>query len=268
MITYEDIIEIFKRLAGPLKMAVMMIIGRCVLLATQDEKGIQTINASVLAGEILTNIERFHDYGFTGHAPANSSEGVIVFPMGNRENGICIKMDNREFRLKNLAQGEVALYTDEGDTIEMRRENNIIVNCSNKVTVNATNEIEMNTDIMKVNAATSILFKTQYFEVEAPESRIKTGNLTVDQLTTTGNLSVLGNYGSGGAQVRGDITIIPSIGNGDGTINTQQGDIITQTGDVTDKDGSSLDVLRQTYNSHTHQQNTSGETDPPNQQDS
>lgn len=190
MLNSNELMRIIKRCTQPLSNRIAMLIGRCVLLATNDAQGIQKINSQVLAGEILEDIERFQNYGMTSNPPSNS-EGVILFPLGNREHGICVSVDNRQFRLKSLAQGEVAIYTDEGDKIHFKRGNII-------------------------------------------EVATETANITATNVNLTGDLSVTGN--------------------------------IVATGNVSDAT-SSMQDMRDTYNTHTHNENNvpGGPTNAPNE---
>lgn len=175
--TGDDLMRFFSRAIKPIKNRIMMLVGRCVLLATTDSEGIQKIKAQVLAGETMEDIERFQNYGMTSNVP-DGGEGVIVFPFGNREHGICVVLDNRKFRLKGLAKGEVALFTDEGDTIHMKR--------GNKIEINAQSQVDVNTTNATVNASGSTT-------INSPNTTA-TGNMNVDgNLVVGGNATVTGN---------------------------------------------------------------------------
>lgn len=93
--------------------------------------------------EIFTNREYFQHYGFTSR-PLQGSEGIVLI-QGN--NIIMIASDDRRYRI-SLEEGEVALYTDEGDYIHLKRNKEIHINSGNKVQVNAPEVI--------VNAVTSV----------------------------------------------------------------------------------------------------------------
>ena len=51
---------------------------------------------------------------------------MAVFPGGMREHGIIITVDDRRYRLTSLAQGEVAMYDDLGQKIELKRDKIIV----------------------------------------------------------------------------------------------------------------------------------------------
>lgn len=136
---------------------IMMLIGRCVLEAVNDGGGIQTIKASLLAGENRDGMEHFQNYGFTS-VPFAGAEGVVVFPGGNREHGLVIAIDDRRFRLKGLKNGEVAMYTDQGDKIHIKRGGSIEVIAASDVKITAP-KVELGSGTLEaiLNGAT---FKT------------------------------------------------------------------------------------------------------------
>jgi len=114
----------------PLRNRVVNMISRAVVESIDDSMKMQIAKVSLLAGENRSGVERFQDYGFTSY-PKAGAEGLAVCPQGNREHVILIKVDDRRFRLKALAEGEVALYTDEGDKIHLKRGGKIVVYSDN-----------------------------------------------------------------------------------------------------------------------------------------
>lgn len=143
----RDFAAALNRWLLPLKSRIMLMVGKCILKAVADDKAFQQVQLTGFENEVLEGVERFQDYGMTSHPP-DKSEAVVVCLGGNREQAVVIRMDNREFRLKNLAKGEVALYTDEGDKIHFKRGNIIEattskyrVNLSTLKVQNASNEL-------------------------------------------------------------------------------------------------------------------------------
>jgi len=159
MATIAQIRKAVMAMLQPIQNRLLMIVGRAVLEATKDDEGIQRIKVQLFAGENRDGVERFQNYGLTSHVPPGG-ECVIVFPGGNRDHGLAISCENRKFRLKNLDEGEVALYTDEGDFIKLRRDNVIEISGSSKVVVKSDN-IELGRDALEriVNGET---FRTLY----------------------------------------------------------------------------------------------------------
>jgi len=127
------------RLLGPLRRKIMSVVARGVVKLIHNEFGMQKLQSTGLKGETMDDLEFFENYGFTCF-PFEDSESLIVFPQANREHGIVIAVADRRYRLKDLEQGEVALYTDEGDSIKLCRGNRIEITTdlavfSNDVTI-------------------------------------------------------------------------------------------------------------------------------------
>lgn len=114
-------------MSDPLRRLGRMIHGlaaRCVLRLASDGARMQTAQVGLLADETADGVERFQNYGFTS-VPQPGAEGVCLFIGGDRGHGVIIAMDDRRYRLTGLQGGEVALYTDEGDSIVLKRGNEI-----------------------------------------------------------------------------------------------------------------------------------------------
>jgi phage baseplate assembly protein V len=141
-----------------------MTVGRCVLAAIKDGAPAQLAQVSMLAGEVRDNVERMSDYGFTS-VPLPGAQGVVVFVGGERGHGVVIATGDSRYRLKDLQPGEVAIYTDEGDKIVLKR----------------GNTVEVTTHTLVVKASTKVRFETPLVETTG---QIKAdGNIT-DTATT------------------------------------------------------------------------------------
>lgn len=130
----EMIREAFSILIEPLRSRVYNIVSRGVLELAKDTEGMQVLKAAILADENRDDIEYFQDYGFTS-VPKAGAEALVICPQGNRDHMIAVKVADRRFRLKGLAEGEVALYTDEGDKIVFKRGGTIEVVAATKLEV-------------------------------------------------------------------------------------------------------------------------------------
>lgn len=124
---------------------VMLTVARAVVSLVDDVQKMQALQLQLLKREIRENVERFQNYGFTGK-PHPGAEAVVVFVGGNRDHGLCIAVDDRRYRLKGLQDGEVAIYTDEGDTIHLKR-GNVIEVTTGTFRVNAAEKCEFNTPL-------------------------------------------------------------------------------------------------------------------------
>lgn len=100
------------RLLAPIARRVRLMVARAVVTAIADAGKIQSAQVKLLDGEVRDGIEILHQYGFTSIAQGQP-EGLYFSVGGDRDHGVLVCVADRQFRRKNLAPGEVALYTDE-----------------------------------------------------------------------------------------------------------------------------------------------------------
>ncbi|WP_175948769.1 phage baseplate assembly protein V [Burkholderia pyrrocinia] len=116
---------------------------RADLTMTASGGNVQFVQANGLAGEELQDNELFQHYGFTSNPLPGTM--AIVLPIGGKTaHGIIIATEHGSYRLKSLAPGEVALYTDEGDSIVLNR-GRIINVTTQTLNINASKEVNINT---------------------------------------------------------------------------------------------------------------------------
>ncbi|MBX8516793.1 phage baseplate assembly protein [Pseudomonas cichorii] len=113
-----------------------------VVLARATSK-MQALQMHLTAGEIRDDMEHFEPYGFTSN-PLPGAEGIAAFIGGDRSHGLLLVVADRRYRLKALESGEVAIYTDEGDKIHLKR---------GKV-------IDIETNTLNIKAAVVVNFET------------------------------------------------------------------------------------------------------------
>lgn len=181
-------IEAVRKLLAPLQRRVMLMVGRCVLRTIDDGAKLQVVQIGVLAGETLDRVERFQAYGFTSH-PLPGAEGVVVFAGGNRAHGLVLALDDRRHRKVGLDEGEVALYTDEGDFILLKR--------GRVIEVVAGAELNVTAPEVTVTASTKVTLDTPLVEVTGDV--VVTGEVTAAEVQTAGGI-VLGTHTHIGVQ--------------------------------------------------------------------
>lgn len=98
-----------------------LMIGRAVIAAVDDAQRAQALQLDLLADETQDGVERFQEYGFTSH-PHPGAEAITAFVGGLRSHGVVIAVEDRRYRLKGLAEGEVALYDDQGQMVKLGRD--------------------------------------------------------------------------------------------------------------------------------------------------
>lgn len=127
---------------------------RSVITMTASGGNVQLVQANGLAGETLQDNELFQHYGFTSN-PLSGTMAVVLPVGGKTAHGIIIATEHGKFRLKNLAPGEVALYTDEGDSIVLNR-GRVINVTTQTLNINAENVVNIKTQTLNINASSAV----------------------------------------------------------------------------------------------------------------
>lgn len=109
---------------APVRRGLRLIASRAVILLTDDAPKTPTAQVRILADEVRDGVEHFQHYGFTSR-PLPKCEAIVLALGGDRSHAVIIASGDRRYRLQGLEEGEVALYTDEGDKIVMKRGNTI-----------------------------------------------------------------------------------------------------------------------------------------------
>jgi phage baseplate assembly protein V len=207
------------------------------------EGAIKRITMKGYAGETISDKEYFQHYGYTSR-PLPGAEGVMIRE-GNH--WVLIGSDDRRYRIA-VEEGEVALYTNEGDKIHFKRGKEIFIKSGNKLVAEIANDVEITTKRITATASESATITSPLITVVA------TTKVTLDTPLTecTGNLQVAGGISSAG-----------TYGRSGGKISTPGH--ISSGGNVSDSTGSMAEV-RSIYNGHDHPENDNGgPTGNPNQ---
>lgn len=120
------------RMLGPLQRKVALMVGRAIVRTVTDTTLMQALQLEVLEGEVRGDVERVQNYGFTS-VPLAGAEAVAVAVAGSRDHLLVVAVDDRRYRMRSLANGEVAIYTDEGDHVHLKRGGVIEVVAATKV---------------------------------------------------------------------------------------------------------------------------------------
>jgi len=170
------------KLMAPLARRVKLMIGRCVIDLVDDSDLEQVIQAKLLDGEIRT-LERYQQYGFTS-VPHRRAEGICAFISGNRDHGIVIATGDRRYRLKDLADGEVALYDDQGQKIHLKRDKEIEISGCDTLTANVGQQVNVTCPQVNVVATEKVFMDTPLLDVSGA---IKAGGNITDQAAGSGS---------------------------------------------------------------------------------
>ena len=108
---------------------------RGIVKLVDASKLMQSLQVESLKDWPDDDTEHFEPYGFTAH-PFEGAEGLMLEIGGDPDHQVVICVADRQYRLTGLAEGEVALYDDQGQKVHITR-TGIVVETTNDVTVTA-----------------------------------------------------------------------------------------------------------------------------------
>lgn len=131
--------------------------------------GAGKVQARVLDGETLSNLDRIEPYGLSYRA-LEGCETYLLFPDGDRTYGVAFLIGDKRYQM-TLQAGEVAIHDDQNNWVHIQRGG-----------------------IIEVKASTKVLADTPLFET-THDAKIG-GNLLVEGQTTS--IQGYGGAGAGG----------------------------------------------------------------------
>ena len=141
---------------------------------------VKLFSCSGRTGETIDAREYMQHYGFTSRPLAGAE--IIIINEGNHY--IAVASEDRRYRLA-IEDGEVALYTDEGDQVHMKRDNTIHVVCGNKLLAEVANDVEVTTTLAVVTASESAVVNTATAQVMAGTSATVTAPVIAANAATS-----------------------------------------------------------------------------------
>lgn len=136
----------FAQLIAPFARRIGNLLSRGVVTRVDSSTRVQTLQIQLLADEMQDGIEHLEPYGLTS-CPHPGAEHLAGFLHGDRSNGVVIVVADRRYRLKGLAEGEVALYDDLGQQVHLTRTGIVINGAGNAVTITNAAKVRMETSL-------------------------------------------------------------------------------------------------------------------------
>lgn len=141
----KDIDIRIRRALGSIRLAF-----RGVVTLVKAAGAVQLVQMDALQGEQLQDAELFQHYGLTSNPPAGTM--AIVLPIGGRTaHGIIIATEHGSYRIKSLASGEVALYSQFGQAIKLRQDGGI--------DFHAPGDIDLRGNNVRLHGEASLIFE-------------------------------------------------------------------------------------------------------------
>lgn len=177
----------WRKLSAPIRRRITLMVSRAVGRLVDPATLLQTLQLELLKGEVLDGVEHMEGYGRTAHPPAGY-EALTASLGGDRAHTVALAAFHRQFRVRNLAEGEQAIYDDLGNVIHFKRD---------RIMVNSGDLVEVIAPEVKVIASTKITLDSPLVAC--------TNDLQVTGLATVGALSSTGVAGS--SSVSGDLNV-------------------------------------------------------------
>ena len=139
----------FASLIAPFARKINGLLVRAVVTMVNQSAKMQTLQLQLQNDELKDSVEHFEPYGMTAHPPAGA-EALAAFFNGDRSHGVVISVAHRQYRLRGLQAGEVALYDDQGQTIHLTRAGIVISGAGNPVVIQNCSKVRMVTALLEV----------------------------------------------------------------------------------------------------------------------
>ena len=121
---------------------------RGVLSQTNSAPNVMLVSADALSGEPLKGVEYFQHFGLTSRPPKGSM--MVAVPLGGKTaHAVVIATEHGSYRIKSLEEGEVALYDDQGQSIQIKRD---------RIVIKTPKTFEVVADKIDLHAATEFKF--------------------------------------------------------------------------------------------------------------
>ncbi|MBP0492157.1 phage baseplate assembly protein [Roseomonas indoligenes] len=100
-----------------------------------DGQGVRQAQVRFSAVEVRDGTPLICLYGVASR-PLPGADAVLVFVEGNRSKGIIIATNDRRYQI-DLAEGEVAIHSDEGDSVHLKRGRVVKITAGTKLEIDA-----------------------------------------------------------------------------------------------------------------------------------
>ena len=130
------------------------LVSRAVVKAKRPDRAMRTLQSEHLAGDVREDVEHFEPYGFTSE-PHLGAEVLATSINGDRNHTIAIIVSDRRYRIKELKDGEVAMYDDLGKVVYFKREELLVDAKDAPVQVVSGSKVTIKAPEVVVDAANS-----------------------------------------------------------------------------------------------------------------
>lgn len=159
---------------------ILNMLARAVTRRIIDSGGRQTAQVEVTKGELIDGMERMQNYGMSSYPPAGGTDCLVAFLGGNREQGMIVVAENRQYRIRNLEEGEVAIFDDLGNVVHLKRD---------RVLVNGVTQVDVTAPLVNLQAgASKIAMSASGVDITSP--RLTHNGVNIGASHTHGGVTI------------------------------------------------------------------------------
>ncbi len=114
------------RLLRPFAGKIANLLARGQVAAVNAAGRMQILQLKLLGGELKDRLEHLEPYGFTSHPHPGSAEALAAFLDGDRSHGVVLVVGDRKYRMRDLVQGEVAIFDDQAQSVHLTRDGIVV----------------------------------------------------------------------------------------------------------------------------------------------
>lgn len=127
---------------------ILLMMARGAIALVDDTKGVQTLQVRLNALELIPDVPRYAEYGFTSNPPGGT-QALVAFKNGDRNDGFVIATSNAKYRMTALATGEVAIHDSRGQSVYLTEAGIVVNGGGNPITFTNTPEVIADTPLLK-----------------------------------------------------------------------------------------------------------------------
>ncbi|OYZ03506.1 MAG: hypothetical protein B7Y42_00575 [Polaromonas sp. 28-63-22] len=128
-------------------------VSRAVVSLVNDAFKMQALQVTLQADQTPDDAEHFQHYGYTS-VPLPGAEGIALAVGGSSGHIVVINVDDRRYRIKGLAAGEVCLYDDQGQRVHLTRAGIVVKGAGKPVTITDTPLVKIEANLQVTGSIT------------------------------------------------------------------------------------------------------------------
>lgn len=143
------------RILEPIRNRIRLMVARALIVATAEGKegGIK-LEINLGFEETRDELELVQQYGMSSR-PSVGSQAVTLFLSGSRDSGVVIATKGMGSEMSfSLKEGEVALHTDEGDSVHLKR-GRIVAITTETLEIKATTAVKIDSPTVEATGEVS-----------------------------------------------------------------------------------------------------------------